>query len=355
MHLRAARKQGTTLTRMAPRLATQMDMIRERMESKYSSRRKSASVKGAVLTALASFIAGGALVGYVVWFNIAEREMPEEQVERPSEAAASPTPTGLPDAMLTPSPTPLADALDAETPEEAVEAVRSVAEQQGGLDQRLAAAEQRLARLDLQAQAAAGNAARAEALLIAFATRRLIERGDELGYLADQLRLRFGDERPNSVNTIITFSRSNPPIRLDGLVARLDGLGPELSEMSQGPSWARLRRELGELFVIRRKSTPSSQPEQRLERARYALEQGRYRSAIEEVRAMPGAAKAESWIEDAERYAAAMEALENIEAAAVLDQRGLRDGAGNRIDQFGPGAAPSEGSETSPRQRSSGN
>ncbi|MEE4153642.1 MAG: hypothetical protein V2I27_05740 [Erythrobacter sp.] len=317
------------------------------MESKYSSRRKSASVKGAMVTALASFVAGGVLVGYVMWFNI-ERDDPEaEAVTQQPAAAASSTPSALPSAVISPSPTPLAKALEAETPEAAVEVVRTVAEQQGGLDQRLAAAEQRLARLDLQAQAAAGNAARAEALLIAFATRRLVERGDELGYLADQLRLRFGDERPNSVNTIITFARSNPPIRLDGLLARLDGLGPELSEMGEGPSWARFQRELGELFVIRRQSTPSSQPEQRLERARYALEQGRYRSAIEEVRAMPGAAKAESWIEDAERYAAAMEALENIEAAAVLDQRGLRDGAGNRIDQFGPGAAPAEGSARS--------
>jgi len=318
------------------------------MESKYSSRRKSSSAKGAMLAALASFIAGGALVGYVVWFNVGAPDPAEKAGAAGSEgteASAAPSPTALPSAAISPSPTPLAEVLEAETPEEAVEVVRSVAEQQGGLDQRLAAAEQRLARLDLQAQAAAGNAARAEALLIAFATRRLIERGDELGYLADQLRLRFGDERPNAVNTIISFARSDPPIRLDGLLARLDGLGPELSEVSEGPSWARFQRELGELFVIRRRTTPSSQPEQRLERARYALEQGRYRSAIEEVRAMPGADKAASWITDAERFAAAMEALENIEAAAVLDQRGLRDGAGNRIDQFGPGAAPAEGSE----------
>ena len=51
-----------------------------------------------------------------------------------------------------------------------------ITQQQGGIDQRLAAAEQRLARLDLQAQAAAGNAARAEGLLIAFATRRRLFR-----------------------------------------------------------------------------------------------------------------------------------------------------------------------------------
>ncbi|MEL6540631.1 MAG: hypothetical protein AAFP79_15060 [Pseudomonadota bacterium] len=305
------------------------------MASKYSSRRKAPSLKGPLLASAASFLLGGAAVGYYFWSSEDEVDQAEAPAAGATTAIApSPTPDDPPSAAIAPSPTPLVEALEeAGTREEAVEAVTRVAEQQGGLDQRLAAAEQRLTRLDIQAQAAAGNAARAEALLIAFATRRLIERGDELGYLADQLRLRFGDERPNAVSTIIAFSRSDPPIRLDGLLARLDGLGPQLQETSEGPSWSAFQRELGELFVIRRESTPSSKPQQRLQRARFAMEQGRYRSAIEEVRGMPGAEKAEAWIADAERYAAAMEALENIETAAVLDQRGLRDGSGNRVSQ----------------------
>ncbi|MEM7664849.1 MAG: hypothetical protein AAF250_03255 [Pseudomonadota bacterium] len=309
------------------------------MESKYGSRRKSASGRGFMLAALASFIAGGVLVGYVVWYNVSG-DASDRVTAEPIAAAASPSDTATsPLPELSPTPTPIADAIDAieaENAEEAVEAVTRVAEQQGGLDQRLAAAEQRLARLDLQAQAAAGNAARAEALLIAFATRRVIERGDELGYLADQLRLRFGDERPNAVNTIINFSRRDPPLRLDRLLARLDGLGPQLSDQDSGPSFETFRRELGELFVIRRESTPSPQPERRLERARYALEQGRYDNAIDEVRNMPGAQRAEAWIADAEAFRDAMQALENIETAAVLDQRGLRDGFGNRVQQPSP-------------------
>ncbi|MGB3807208.1 MAG: hypothetical protein WA936_08415, partial [Erythrobacter sp.] len=205
---------------------------------------------------------------------------------------------------------------------------------QGGLDQRLAAAEQRLARLDLQAQAAAGNAARAEGLLIAFATRRAVERGAELGYLADQLRLRFGDQWPNAVRTVISFARD--PIRIDNLTARLDGLGPQLVERDEGISWDLIQTELANLFVIRRESTPSPQPEQRLQRARIALEQGRYQNAIDEIRNLPGADEAESWITDAERYRDAMQALEVIETAAVLDQRGVRDGAGNVVRQLSP-------------------
>lgn len=311
------------------------------MESKYGSRRKSSPTRSILLGALAAFILGALLSGYVVWYNV---ETSRERIERATSAAPEPgeqgadeaSPSPLPSASLSPSPSPLAEALESEDAERAVEAVTRVAEQQGGIEQRIAAAEQRLTRLDLQAQAAAGNAARAEALLIAFATRRLVERGDELGYLADQLRLRFGDDRPNAVNTIISFSRREQPIRLDTLIARLDGLEPQLRISAEGPSWERFRRELAQLFVIRRESTPSPQPSRRLERARWALEQGRIDSAIEEVRGMPGAASAVAWIEDAERYRDVMIALENIESAAVLDQRGLRDREGNRVNQPSP-------------------
>ena len=297
--------------------------------STQGSLRKPSSARTLMLAASLAFVAGGGLVGWVVWYNLSGDRAAAPRTEAVAEAGADlagPTPA------LTASPTPLAAAMKAE------QAVERVAEQQGGLDQRLAAAEQRLTQLDLQAQAAAGNAARAESLLIAFATRRAVERGAELGYLADQLRLRFGDQWPNAVGTIIEFSRR--PIRLDSLVARLEGLSPQLRESSEGPSWGAFKRELKQLFVFRRESTPSPQPERRMERARWALEQGRYQAAIDEVRGMPGAAKAEAWIKDAERYKKAMDALEVIETAAVLDQRGLRDGAGNPVRQLSPLVRP---------------
>ena len=49
-----------------------------------------------------------------------------------------------------------------------------------------ARAEQRLSRIDLQATAASGNAARAEGLLIAFAARRMIDKGEPLGFLEER-------------------------------------------------------------------------------------------------------------------------------------------------------------------------
>jgi hypothetical protein len=294
--------------------------------SQYGSRPKPSSGRGLIVLSILSFILGGALVGWVVWYNL---QPGRGDAPRAGAGAAIEAPASEASPALSDEPTPLARAAQVKKAEQAVE---RVAEQQGGLDQRLAAAEQRLTQLDLQAQAAAGNAARAESLLIAFATRRAVERGAELGYLSDQLRLRFGDQWPNAVSTIIEFSRN--PVRLDQLTARLEGLGPQLGQSNDGPSWASFKRELGQLFVVRRESTPSPQPQRRLERARWALEQGRFQAAIDEVKGMPGADKAEAWIKDAERYRKAMEALEVIETAAVLDQRGLRDGAGNPVRQL---------------------
>nr|WP_232725838.1 MICOS complex subunit MIC60 [Qipengyuania seohaensis] len=267
-----------------------------------------------------AFALGAGVAGYIAWRMDAA---PASDAEPAQIADNTPAEGGKP------SPTPSASESAA-----AAEAVERVAEQQGGIDQRLAAAEQRLSRLDLQAQAAAGNVARAEGLLIAFATRRAVDKGAELGYLADQLRLRFGDALPNAVNTILTFSRE--PVTLDQLIFRLEGLAPSLQSGEGKPSLERFADELGSLFTIRRESAPSPQPQQRLERARLFLESGRPDSAVAEVRNLPGAVNAEGWLRDAERYASAQRALDLIETAAVLEPRRLRDGAGNRIEQPSP-------------------
>ena len=300
------------------------------MNDYLGQRRTGSPLRSYLWIAFGSFLVGALLIGYLAWranpdlFFVAgsepEREQSAAEDTDPEQLAAKATPE--------PSPTPSASATAAS------ETVERVAEQQGGIEQRLTAAEQRLARLDLQSEAAAGNAARAEGLLIAFATRRSIERGAELGYLADQLRLRFGDALPNAVNTVISFSRE--PVTLGDLVARLDGLAPELKDDSQQPFFDRLGREVSGLFVIRRESTPSPQPARRMERARFFLESRRVDKAIEEVRNMPGAPNAGRWIRDAERYASAHRALDLIETSAVLEPRRLRDGTGSRIEQPSP-------------------
>lgn len=289
------------------------------MEEFLSNRPAKRTMRPMLLAVTAAFVLGGSAVGYTAWRMNENGGKELTGVAKPQPIMSSPAPEA--------SPAPLPSATTAKT-------VERVAEQQGGIDQRLAAAEQRLARLDLQAQAAAGNAARAEGLLIAFATRRAIDKGAELGYLADQLRLRFGDALPNAVNTVITFSRD--PVTIDQLIARLDGLTPKLQGAEDQAGFDRFYDELSALFTIRRETAPSPQPQKRLERARLFLESGRPDAAIAEVRNMPGADNAAGWLRDAERYAATQQALDLIETAAVLEPRKLRDGAGNRIEQASP-------------------
>ena len=210
---------------------------------------------------------------------------------------------------------------------------------QTALGVRLAELEQRMTRLNLQAEAASGNAARAEGLLIAAATRRAVERGAELGYLADQLKLRFGDAQPNAVETLLEVSRN--PVTLDALEQGLAALEPALvSAPRDADPIARIGAELSQLFVIRRVSAPSPAPERRLERARLFLETGRVDAAIGEVERMPGHAAARDWLTLARRYVRAQRALDQIETAAILEPRELNDASGAPVAEPSPLAAP---------------
>ena len=182
---------------------------------------------------------------------------------------------------------------------------------------RIAALESRLAAIESQAQAAAGSAGRADAMLVAFAARRAIDRGVALGYLEPLLIQRFGREHQPAVATVITASRD--PVRLDSLIADYEALGPSLR--GGGPEegwWDAFRRELGTIVSIHRADTPSPQPQARYERAKARLEAGEVDAALVETMRLPGAANASSWIARARRYIAAHRALDQIESAALL-------------------------------------
>ena len=187
---------------------------------------------------------------------------------------------------------------------------------------RVAELEQRLSRITLEAESASGNASRSEGLLVAFAVRRALDRGLSLGYLDAQLRLRFGDDQPNAVKTIIETSRE--PVTLEQLRAELDTLAPQLVGRGgddNGSLWTGIRRELSELFVVRAAGTQSPRAAERLDRARRYLGAGQADLAIAEVEAMPGAATANDWLIDARRYHEARRALDLIETAAILEPR----------------------------------
>ena len=215
-------------------------------------------------------------------------------------------------------------------------------ERERALAVRVADLEDRLSRINVQAQAASGNAARAEGLLIAFAARRALDRGSPLGYIDPQLRLRFGDAQPKAVTTIVNASRE--PVTLEELSAGLDELGPALTTGSSGAGfWADFQRELSELFVIRRQGTPSPAPQQRLIRAKRYVETGNVDAAIAEVEKLPGIDEdgdVLQWMEKARRYNEARRALDVIETAAILEPQQLRTAEGEKVDQPSP-LAPS--------------
>src|SRR5207248_2163144 len=73
---------------------------------------------------------------------------------------------------------------------------------------------------------AEGSAGRADALVVAFAARRAIDRGVALGYLENLLVDRFGAQHQQAVATIITASHQ--PVRLNDLIAECETLGPDL-------------------------------------------------------------------------------------------------------------------------------
>ena len=185
-----------------------------------------------------------------------------------------------------------------------------------GTTAKVYALEQRLAELNQQAVTAAGQASHAEALLVAFAARRAIERGQPLGYLETQLRVRFGDGQPNAVNRVITAAQK--PLTVPMLSEQLVQLEPQLigGSATEG-GWSWLTRQMSELFVIRHESATSPTAESRVQRAREAMAGGRIASAIAEVERMPGKDAAREWLTRARELVVTQRALDQLETASL--------------------------------------
>lgn len=261
---------------------------------------------GALLLAL---VASAALIGWLVWDGKLAIERGVELVGMADKAA--PPATAV-------NPAPPATA---------------------ALEQHIASLEQRLTRIDLQAAAAEGNTARAEALLVALAARRAVERGAELGYLEEQLRLRFGTARPAAVDAVIGAAKQ--PVTLVQLSAELNQLTPVLSgEAPEQGAWSRFRRQMSDLFVVHRTAPGTSNVESRLAQAQLLLRTGQVDGAAELVAGLPSRAAAGDWIAKAKRYSGAMQALDQIEQAALSEPEKLKAGNGEAVRQPGPAVDP---------------
>lgn len=183
------------------------------------------------------------------------------------------------------------------------------------LDAQLRGIEGRMAAADTASRTAAEQARRAEGLLIAFASRRAIDRGLPLDYLEAQLRARFGAEQPQAVATVIGAIGS--PTLAD-LREGLTKIAPTLTTGSRHDGFfTTVWRELSTLVILRRENTPSSRPDDRLQRARLVLDGGNVEAALAEVSRMPGATNASNWIDAAKRYIETRRALNTLERAAI--------------------------------------
>ncbi|HXG98951.1 MAG TPA: hypothetical protein VNI79_00865 [Sphingomicrobium sp.] len=185
--------------------------------------------------------------------------------------------------------------------------------------QRVAALEERLALLERQTQSARGSAGRADALVVAFAARRSLERGVALGYLEPLLVERFGATHQRAVATVVTASRV--PVIQNDLVAEFERIGPVLRGKSSDESWLDgVRREMGALISIRRNDTPNPRPAARFDRAMARLEAGEIDAALAEAMRLPGASRPEArgWVVRARRLIATKRALDEIESAALI-------------------------------------
>jgi len=159
--------------------------------------------------------------------------------------------------------------------------------------------------------------ARADGLLLIYAVRGAIDKGAPLGNLAEQLRLRFGATQPQSVAAILSVGQA--PVTIDTLKTELRGLAPVLLTGNRDDStWATVKRELSELFVLRKENGPSLAPNERLIRAEALVDAGKLDLAVEEVAALPGASIAQSWMARAKRFSDARKALDRLEQVAIL-------------------------------------
>lgn len=194
----------------------------------------------------------------------------------------------------------------------------TLAAREAALAGQIAALEARAAALSASAQMAGGQASRAEALLVAIAARRALDRGMTLGPLDEQLRGRFGLVQPRAV--LIVREAARQPVTLEDLRLGLTTLGPMLATGADRGWVESLREGFRTLVVLRRVEEPSPLPVDRLARARRLLDQGQVETARAEVAQLPGAGQAGGWLTAAHRYVLARQALDLLENAALAGQ-----------------------------------
>lgn len=200
------------------------------------------------------------------------------------------------------------------------------------INERVNNIDDRLSRIDVQNQQTSNDAIRTESMLVAFAARRAVDRGAPLGYLKNELRLKFGKTNPNDVAAIITAGEL--PVRLSVLQNQLETATEILmTPDSDATAWEKFKKEISELFVIREAGSQQLQPNRQLARIKTALADRDVQTAIAEMKQMPGASKAQKWIDLANRYVQVQNALDSIEKTAIAMPTNLASTNGGSSNQ----------------------
>lgn len=187
-------------------------------------------------------------------------------------------------------------------------------------DERMALLESRLSRIEARGFSSGDNA-RAEGLLIAFAARRALDRGLQLGYLEGLLSEHFGETQPRAVATIIAAARQ--PATREQLTTQLEALAPALGTAPPDQGWwEATRQSLGGLFVVREEGEAPPDPQSRVALAERHIAGGRVDLALAEIARLPNRNQAVAWMDSARRYIEAHRALDLLEAAAITADRG---------------------------------
>jgi hypothetical protein len=158
------------------------------------------------------------------------------------------------------------------------------------------------------------STSQAEALLLVANARRAVETGRPLGDLGQRLQVSFGQSQPQALATIVQLTRK--PVSTAALLNGFDRIAPQLLTPS-GTLWDRARHEMATLFVIRRTDAKPSGPSARLNAARAAILSGDIAGAMRIVRALPGAAIAQPWLDDAARAVKVSAAFDQLNSAGL--------------------------------------
>jgi hypothetical protein len=262
-------------------------------------------VRTALIVAMLAFIIGAILMGWALMRWGPARDWLASEVPATNTSAAVP--------QVVAALPPVAPAATTAAPAPAFTPAPTGPE----VDARVSELEARIARADLRAAAAAGNAGRAEGMLIAFAARRAIDRGTGLGYIEGQLRERFAASQPRAVAQVIAAAQR--PVTLVMLRQQLDAIAPQLTTGGKTEDWwTATQRTLGSLIVVRREGSGAPAPDERILRARLMIEGGQVDGALAEISRLPNATAAEGWAAAARRWIEAHQALDILEAAAIM-------------------------------------